>query len=543
MSVPKGKLSQIRSAFKKVYETDQVDDNDIIKYTNEIIFYAGQYPFENNELTQLRLVGVSDVTQSDKILDYLSQIENFEFDQRSTYGKLFEIGRKYGIGYKVEGSEELPLETKVEEPTVKEDIEDIDLEETTNIASDSNDHNDSNSRMEIPTNPVVERESKADTINNIKEKGEQKMSTNPITELANSAGVTTGGVGQQLDSNVKEISKADVDAAKALIISQQEDRMNFSKQAKIKKVLIVSISKEQRAEKGRKTMGRINKPELVLATFREKTGLKDLNGEIKFTKLHSSQSEQEALEFYELLKKAVENPDTEIAPYFGKENESAPVNLKGVEIETPAHKMERVQQSKIAGYIVEHAMGYIDVDSKSNAQFQLNVASPRSGSKPKKSFVTAIANRKALLEDTAILVPVKILKDDIIDGTGFKSEKFVVCEGALDANNKPKKLTWRAPLMVRQHEEEVVAGYDDLFNKSGAGNTVTRKDLDSENTIKDIVNAMTSIIASEAANTKSILSNSISAQLEQEKVKAKEEQSAAINQNLEDAENINEADF
>ena len=97
----KGKLSQIKTAFKKVYENIKVDDQELVRYGNEVIFYANKFPFESDSLMSMRFSTIQDISESDAILEWLAQVPESEFSgkQTSTYGRLFELGKNYKIGY------------------------------------------------------------------------------------------------------------------------------------------------------------------------------------------------------------------------------------------------------------------------------------------------------------------------------------------------------------------------------------------------------------------------------------------------------------
>lgn len=541
----KGKLSQIRTAFKKIYGNVNVDEQELVRYGNEVIFYANKFPFETDSLMSMRFSTIPDISESDAILDWLSKIPESEFSgtQSSTYGKLFELGKKYNIGYGGE-SNVGTAEDSLEEVATEEEVKDFKEvhEEVQTLPSDSNpvkeDTIDHKSGMEEPvkdTNPAASVKpiiGETDTINkNNKPKEETQM--NAIDKLAQEAGQT--GVGSHVGTNVQEVSKNDKAAAKKVVEATQMDRINYSKHAKIKKVLITAIDREKKAVNGRASMGYVSNPKKALDTFISKTGCTVEDGVVKFSKLHSSQLHDDAKAMFELLNAAVADPSTQVQPYFGKEGSSVPVSIKGIVIDDPSNQEMTVAQRDVAAHILQNALLYLNVDSKSNAQFQLDAAVPRAGQAPKKSYVVRVANKADLLEDEAVCVYVKRILDKVSESrTGFKSALAVSCNSSKpDAQGNPKKVTWRIPLEVEQFEVEIVDQYSDLF-RAGVGNTVKPMSADSEADISNIVEKITTMIAAESSkgSSESIVSADMLAKMNEAKEEIVQADAATVNATL-----------
>lgn len=544
MSLSKGKLSQIKTGFKSVYGVSDIDEQELVRYGNEIIFYADKFPFEDDDAFSLRFSTISDIAESDNIMEYLALVPENEFSgsQMSTYGKLFELGKKYNIGYQGSSNASAPsapvappaVETTpaAEEPkSVSNRTQDLEPLEDQNpgMASEAAQAASTNSAASS-TNQVRESE----TINSTKPNHpKEEMKMDAIQQLAQEAGQQ--GVGLPTNSNVAEVSKNDKAAAKKVVEATQTDRINYSQKSKVTKVLITAIDREKKATQGRASMGYVSSPKKAFETFVSKTGCTVEDGVVKFSKLHSSQLHDDAVKMYNLLKAAMEDPQTKVEPYFGKDGQAVPVSIKGIVIHDVAGAEETLAQKDIAAHILQHAFLYLNVDSKTEAQFQLDAATTRQGSTPKKSYVVRVANKAALVEDESVCVYVKKITSNVSESrSGFKSALSVSCNSSkLDAQSQPKKITWRIPLDVEQYEVEIVDQYKDLF-KSGVGNVVKPMSASTEADIAKIVGTITNMIAAEAnkSSDKSIVGASMLAELNQEKSKIVSADAAAVNATL-----------
>lgn len=541
----KGKLSQIKTGFKHVYGVSDIDEQELIRYGNEIIFHADKFPFEDDNAFSLRFTTISELSESDAILAYLASVPESEFSgsQTSTYGKLFELGKKYNIGYQAQGSADTkPAAPKNPASETRPDA-DSKPKAVSNSASDLDPLEDHNtgmasevSRPAASTNSAAsskEPVSVTETIKtqNTQPKEETKMDA--IQQLAQEAGAA--GVGITVGTNVAEVSKNDKAAAKKVVEATQTDRINYSQKSKITKVLITAIDREKKAVEGKAAMGYVSQPKKAFETFVSKTGCTVEDGVVKFSKLHSSQLHDDAVKMYNLLKTAMDKPDTKVEPYFGKDGQGVQVSIKGIVINDIAGKENVLAQKEIAAHILQHAFLYLNVDSKTEAQFQLDAATTRAGSTPKKSYVVKVANKAALVEDQTVCVYVKNLTEKVSESkSGFKSALSVSCiSNKLDAQSQPKKITWRIPLDVEQYDVEIVEEYKDLF-KSGVGNVVKPMSASTEADIAKIVGTITNMIAAEAskASDKSIVGSSLLATLNEEKSKLVSADADAVNATL-----------
>lgn len=552
MALSKGKKSQINTAFKSVYGVKDIDEQELVRYGSEIIFYADVLPFEDENLSSFRFSSIADIADTDAILEYLSKVPEGEFSgsQTSTYGRLFELAKKYNIGFQVEGNNDTPsapepipaVETKpAAEPkqSVSNSTQDLEPLEDHNpgMASEAATSASTNSAASS-TNTGSESETIKSNSNS---KEETKMDA--IQQLAQEAGQT--GVGNST-TNVAEVSKNDKAAAKKVVEATQTDRINYSQKSKITKVLITAIDRAKKATQGTAAMGYVSSPKKAFDTFISKTGCTVEEGVVKFSKLHSSQLHDDAVKMYNLLKTAIDNPQTEVAPYFGKEGQEVPVSIKGIVIHDVANAEHTLAQKDIAAHILNHAFLYLNVDSKTDAQFQLDAATTRAGSTPKKSYVVRVANKKELVEDNQVCVYVKNITNKVSESkSGFKSALSVSCNSSkLDAQSQPKKITWRIPLDVEQYEVEVVEEYKDLF-KSGVGNVVKPMSASTEADIAKIVGTITTMIAAEAtkASDKSIVGASTLASLNEEKSKIVSADAAAVNATLGGGNPVDDSEF
>lgn len=538
MALSRGNLSQLRTAYRSVFNVSDIDEQLLVRYGNEAISYASRYPFEDDELMSFRFTSISDISDKDGINEYLNKVPNEEFsgEQMSSYGRLFELAKKYKVLSATPTEEATPtrennqvVEDFRDNPTVSDSAVEVEP-----INNGYNTGMEENHEFANPAASVDSVESMpTDTKNKIQNTFKEEHKMNAIEKLAQEANAT--GVGATVGTNVAEVSKNDRNAAKKLVEASQSDRMNYSKNAKIIKVLVTRIDREKKAVEGRAAMGYVSNPKKALETFIAKTGADSKDGTITFSKLHASQMYDDAKRMYELLQAAVADPQTKVEPYFGKPDAAVPISMKGVVIEDPDHQVITLPQKELAAHILQHAFLYLDVNSKSNAQFQLDAAKPRTGSAPKKSYVVKVANKSELLEDEAVCVFVKKITDKRSESkTGFKSALSVACNsGKMDANGEPKKITWRIPLEVEQYEVEVVEQYADLF-KSGVGNSAKPMTISSSADIENIVDKISTLIAAEAAKSSSdsALGAELLGALNAEKSKIVAEDAAAVNATL-----------
>lgn len=548
MQLNKGKLSQLKTAFKSVYGVPSVDEQDLVRYGSEILFYADKFPFESDELMSQRFTTINDLSDSDAIIDYLSHVPDSEFDgckQTSTYGRLFHLGQLHKVGYAGESKIAEPKEAVKDIPAGPKPAESHKSEPVKPVVSYSDPANVGSAGYKpgmeqsaasdekhgtnpaAPVSPIVED---TEAIKNLTYHKEEKSMSNPVEMLAHEAGQT--GIGTGVGTNVAEISKNDRAAAAKVVEATQMDRRSYSNNAKITKVLITAIDREKKAVEGRAAMGYVSNPKKAFETFISKTGCTVEDGTVKFSKLHSTETHDNARKMYELLVRAENDNKTQVVPYFGKDGAAVPVSVKGIVIDDPAHKEMIVAQKDIAAHILQNAFLYLNVDSGSGAQFQLDTAGPRAGSVPKKSYVVKVANKAEMLQDDAVCVYVKNLTAKVSESkTGFKSALTIsVNSNKPDANGQPKKLSWRIPLDVEQYDVEIVDQYSDLF-KSGVGNTVKPVSATTEADVTNIVEKITKLLAAESSKgTKdSILGTTLIAELNEQKGMIVAEDAAGVN--------------
>lgn len=492
----KGKMSQIRTGYKLVYGKNEVDDKDIVRIGNEIIFYAGRYDGETDEGMSKRFSSISALEDTDEISEFLASLPDDIVDNKitSTYGRLFKLGKDSKV------SVELSNNVSISIPK-----EDSDTPVNTEM-------NKTESTIETPAitsvNTVTEDIKKnAVTIdndmknNNDNPEEEQNMEQNPVDLLKVEAEKLGAGVEVDGNSNVQEISKNDKDAAYKVVTDTQVDRINYSNVAKVKKVLTTSIDRTKKAMNGRSSMGTISDPKEALKVFISKTGCTAVNGVIEFSKLHSSQTADDAIKMYNLLKQAETDPSLLVKPYFGKEDAEVPINIKSIIVLGPDGKELIVDVADIGTHILRNGFLYLNVDSASEGQFQLDVAKSRAGVAPKKAFVVKIANKKSLLSDNAVSLNLKSISTEPAESkTGFKSDMSVTVNGSTsDAQGNPKKLTWRIPLNVDQYDVIIMPEYADLF-KAGIG-SVKPISAQTKDDLKLIIGKITSILAIESTKT------------------------------------------
>lgn len=539
----KGKLSQLRTGYSNVHGKNDLKDAEIIRIANDIIFNTEEYPFEKGtDIMRERMTSISELSDSDAINEWLAKVPEgiIDSNHRTIYTRLFALGTAYSSNQNSQNVKPNPKE--IEE--VKE------LEEYSKEVSS----NDTEVDAMNPDTPIMEEEpkgaetksdvdgieddSKVDTINNTKSKEETKMTTelNPIDKLQQEV---TGmeGVGDNVASNVTQVSKNDKKAAVALINETQTSRMAYSKEAKVKHVLITQIDRAKKAVQGRDSMGTVSNPQKAFETFVAKTGASVEDGVVTFSKLHPTETHDNAMKLYNAIVEAKENPDYKLKPYFGKENAPVATSIKGIELVDPKGKNLVLPQKDIAPHILNNAFLYLDVDSKTKAQFQLDAAVARGGKEPKKSYVVRIANKAALIEDDTVVIYVRSIGDKKAETmTGYKSELTVACvSDQLDNKARPKKTSWRIPLEVEQYEIVTMAEYEDLF-KGGLGNTVKPISAESQEEITSIIGTISTLLATEANKVDSVLGADLTAKMNEERSKLAAAEADKVNEILSPAD-------
>lgn len=522
-----GKLSQAKSAYKQVFNRE-ADDTTIVRLGDETIFHAGIFPFEDTKLMSTRLAIIDELGNTDAILEYLAAVPDDVFSGKynTTYAKLFEISKKYVLK---ETADESDIESTSENPQVI-------VSEVTNDSAikDFDDVKESQNVVvaaEIEINDAINKNNNNKSTSILKE--EKFM--NPVEELKKEALQT--GVGADVSTNVSAVSKNDRAAAMKVIQDTQTERMDFSKQAKVTEVLVTKISKEKKAVKGKAAMGTISNPKKALETFISKSGCEVNDGDVTFSKKHSSETSDNLKAMYNILKAACEDPTLEVKPYFGADEDKIPAILKGVTLTDPAGKSSLYKISEVPGVILSKGFLYLNVETKAKAQIQLSLAKPRSGKAPKKSYVIRIANKNDMLEDADVTKYVKTINVGKVSDskTGWKSDMSVTLNSSKveDGKTEPKKLVWRIPLLVEQYEVTIEESYDTLFGQ-GVGNTVSRIELDNESDVIALNEQIVAILSQEAikGSTTSIVSEDVKKKIQEAKGAIDAASAAEINASL-----------
>lgn len=505
-----GRLSQLRSGFKQVYGFECTDNDLLVRYVEQIIFYSEPFPFENEDLTNYRLSNVTDSSDIETINKYLNKIpEDIVLNKPSRYARLFELAKMYNI-IDVDGSTTESTTTKITNPNSNSEVDENGI---TDIEDEMETFDKTNLGDTVPNVNIDDTDIINNNKNTYKEKEDSSMDqtnvkgVNAIEDLKREA--MGDGVGTSVATNVSEISKNDRIAAQKVVEQSQSDRRKYSEEAKITEVLVTRISRDERAIDGRKAMGKVSKPDKAFMKFVEVTGAEESadGKEVVFSKLHP-QSKADAMEMYKILKEAKTNPDLPVEPYFGKEDASVPVAIKGIKILTPEGKELTLAQKDIASFLLQKTFAFLNVESTSKAQFQIDSAVARKGStnKPKHSYVVRIANKSEMLADNSVLTDVKELTTNTSETkTGFKSKLSVVCKSdKVDAKGNNKKVTWRIPLEVEQYEVVIVDGYDNLFSK-GIGNAVKPIVINNPEDIMKVMNKIGNMLADEYNRPESAL--------------------------------------
>lgn len=517
-----GRANQIKTGFKEIYGDMDISNDNMYNLCQEIITNPDSYPFEDDNATAGRLWsnigGPGDHSGISKWIAHVPDEVFNDCEYTSAYAKLFHIGKKYGMG-----------EALLNDGVVKEDLsvidKDIPVEDIPPMEYEEPVVPTTNGMGTPQEVSKEDNDNKQNNLNLNEEKGEIKMS-NAIDELKVQAGMQgQNTLGDTMDGNTKEVSIEARKAAKEYVKESATARMNYSEQAVVEDVLITEFARKDKAVDGVNAKGVVSNPAKELEKFIAKTGMQEEGGEIKFTKLFETETHDNALKIYEVLKKAVEDPQLLVDPFMGKEE--ADKSIKGYKIKNPEGGIELVALKDIPSLLLNKTYLYINFKNAAG-QLKLEAAKAKNGKAPTKSYTSKVAGKKEILNDENSLIRVKTIdKTSAVLKTGFKSELKVDCiSKRVTTKGEAMKSTFRISLIVNQHDIVTEKGFEDIFSTVGGGNVTTPYDV--KNDVELMSGVLNEILASEFSKGSSVLDKGIKTKLEENEEAIAKQAGAAV---------------
>lgn len=501
----KGKISQLKTGFKRVYPNDEVPDDDkLIEIITDVLFSAERYPFETKKIQSTRYKVVKSIEDTDSILIYLMDLnDKFDFEQTATYAKVFELCKAYDL-IKLEGTVPKVKEVIEEEASYSSDA--VDKIESQEVHTDVD---KVVTESELPVSGEVEHENNVtseDYKTGSQEPKEKTVMSNPIEQLKQNAaegGVVLGG-----ESNLTTVDQDILEASAAVIAKEKTSRIEFSNNTIVKKVVITQIDRVKQAINGTAAMGTVSNPTEQLSKFREKFDPKEdaVTKEVTFLNLHKSSDVKAARAIYDTLNEAVANPELLVQPHFYKNGETPSVNLKGIKVVEANGTETLIPYTTVAKFLLENSVGFIKIDGPSNSQLILDLLSRKVKGVVKETSVVKIANKPSLLEDKTTVVPARELNTNKQSDrkSGYKSElvAYYNSNAAQAVQGVMKKAPFRISLNVDQYEVVTFEEFEDLFGK-GIGQPVSPKDISNPDELKKALELLSQLTALEASDSNS----------------------------------------
>lgn len=338
--------------------------------------------------------------------------------------------------------------------------------------------------------------------------GTTDMSSVAMDELLKMEQETLGADVKGGSAPSAETNTVAVSAVKDELSKQKADRMNLSKKAVVKSIVIAKpMAKDILADE--KPVGKIasvDKAKEYFGKFCEKVGAHESNGEVTFDNINASQT-LEAMAMYNALKEATVNADKEFDVYVS----TSTGTIKGYSFaENDAEKGNYItSQQMLDTLMTRSAGGFYFPDKAYQVRYQKATRKPQAGKKGKgtssnknaySGIVTvAIANRKGAMDKFQEYY--KKTTDEVAETTGFKSNMSVkYIREKQDGDNAVKYGTFRIPLVTRA--KKLVVASDELaaaFPESAGGlRQIEPVDI---NKFEDILGDFSQILAQAAAVT------------------------------------------
>lgn len=487
MSLNLARETQIKASYERVYGV-QSDAKTAVIVLENILYYMDNLAHEPDDVRDFRLSNVTDVEDHSIISEWVSKIDFtvFEGKYASTLDKAFYLGKISSVGESTGA-----VTTK---PEVEQQINDTkyDVQPSVDVAVESDSHKQKENNLEVVNMNeqinTVETRSKFDEI-------QAQYGSSPIGDPVDPAA--------SVPSNVSGVSSDAKKAAAAVVAKTQQDRLAFTRNASISRVLITKSLRVEKACDGLNAKGTVVKPAEALRAFRARVGFDDSGPEIKFTRLAEGESVENAKKILSILELAVNNPETPVDVFFG-DVEKPNISIKGWKLRYPDGKIETVSVQDITKILLNKSIGVINVENVDGAQLSVEGTRVTNNRTPKRPYSLRIANRSGLLDDDNAVIVIKNKTDNVSDMTGgFKSQlscKYI--SSTVREGQEPKVVTYRIPLNVKQFEYVVPEEYKSLFGR-GVGSKVA-VDINDEEVISKLVDSVSSLIASITGDNKSV---------------------------------------
>lgn len=316
--------------------------------------------------------------------------------------------------------------------------------------------------------------------------------------------VTGGSMPQTADAYTKE-------AVQNSVRDSTNDRIAFSQNAIIEKVVLSTPSAEDRLFNKENPEGTIKNPAKVLETIRKNFGIEedpDTGSPIFKNIVMTQENQKAALKMYEIVKAAAAGTNEPIKAHVGKNTGT----LKGVFFRDPDKNASYKTVADIKDVIVRKAIKLltafagcefqIDTVKRNAGKSSAGTGTSKSANKSKDSYkgvaALKIASRAAAFADKNFVEYHKEMDDTKhAPAPGFKSDLAVKFKKEDAASGKVKELTYRIPLEVDQYKCEVVdeAKRAVFGDGKGIGGSVVAIDLDNKEALSKALASISSIIS------------------------------------------------
>ncbi len=320
------------------------------------------------------------------------------------------------------------------------------------------------------------------------------------------------------NSNVAETddesTKAQKEASKENIEHTKDNRIAFSTNAKIEKVVVAPPSAVDVCVGGMEAKGVLFDPQKAMETFIKKTGLiENEDGKISFTKVPNSPIDREAaLKMYQEIKQAIADPTKEFEIHFSKSLGTVKgfIWLDNTKDAAPSPKTSNEMKTIMLGYscgFLNFSGKDVQIHTKKVNRKNKGSAEKGSGTNKTEEKIERNKNREGVVtisftDRATAFDKYGIYHKDIVKGEeeirgGLKTEmSCVYLRDPKNGETESKRSIFRLPLKVKQYKLEV---RDNDLLYFGTGEGINKKlemiDVHNEQALKKQLNELAELAA------------------------------------------------
>lgn len=457
--------------------------------------YDGLYPGEDEIQKELRLeIEGPKLGEIAELVHYFRELYPGELDDDMPWEVIFKMYNK--VHNRMNGE-------TAETPTVEETA--VEQEHTDNkVKEEVAEPSDKETKIIKEEREVVEM---ADTKRVTEMENEMKNTLDSLAEEVSGGlggDVTGGSMPQTADAYTKE-------AVQNAVRDSKNDRIAFSQNAIIEKVVLSTPSAEARLVNKENPVGTIKNPSKVLDTIRKNFGIEedpDTGAPIFKNIIMTQENQKAAVKMYEIVKAAAGGSNEPIDAHVGKNLGT----LKGVFFRDPDKNAAYKTTASIKDIIIRKAIKLltafpgcefqIDTVKRNAGKSSAGTGTSKSANKSKDDYkgvaALKIAGRASAFADANFVEYHKEMDNTKHEALpGFKSELAVKYKKEDAQSGKVRELTYRIPLEVDQYKCEVVddAKREVFGDGKGIGGSVTTIDMDNQDALTKALASISSIIS------------------------------------------------